>query len=150
MTPKILQLATFLAAHPEYDGVAPEPLAAQLNTIDRPGDVPTNEIDRFMSTNFLNYFVDAMFEDPNTPDNLKAILWEIRNFRNAKWQNVQYSTYQGLLATMDYFPFLTDAHKAGLTALCQNRRSILGEAGIESVSYMDVILARQYNAEAVS
>jgi len=145
MIPTIERLADFLAVHPEYSELSHEELTGQLNAHTQEGDIPVNEIDRFLSTNFLNYPVEKMYQSDATPDQLKAVLFEIKNFRNAIWGNVALSTFNGLLTMMNYFPFLTDAHKAGLMALKMNRRSILDVEGIGAVSEMDVIMARQHN-----
>jgi len=143
MTPTIQKLADFLLAHPEYNDIPPIELVTQLTALTQEGDIPVNEIDRFLSTNFLNYPVEMMYQNEATPEQLKAVLFEIKNFRNAIWGNVALSTFNGLLVMMVYFPFLTDAHKAGLTALKMNRRSVLDVEGIGAVSEMDIIFARQ-------
>lgn len=149
MYPTVEKLAQFLKAHPEYDNLSHDELVIELNKVNRPGDVPTSEIDAYLSDNFLYFFVDETYQDKeNTPVPLRAILYEILNFRSAKWSMIILSSYIKLMETLDMFPaWLTDTHKDFLRNLSNNRQSVAQENGLGYIGLQEVLFARNLNGE---
>lgn len=126
-----------------YAAMSDNDAATSLMTVNRPGYVPIKDVDIFLSTYFLRYPLSLLYNDPNTAADLKAVLYECLNIRDALFGFISQEMHAQMVTLFGSLPFITPTMLEVWQTLDDNRQCRAEELGLIAVSSQQVALCRQ-------